>query len=107
MATDTPKRLYGPASLTDTAATLYTAPGGTDVAIVDIHVCNETSSTATLTLSIGTDGSGKRLYKDTPIAANSFHQRIGNQYLAAGEVIQAYSGTNAALTITISGIETA
>lgn len=104
---DTPKRLYGPASLTTSAATVYTAPGGTDVAIVDIHVCNETASVATLTLSIGTDGAGKRLFKETPIQPYSALQRIGNQYLAAGEVIQAYSGTNAALTLTISGIETA
>ena len=102
---DVAKRLCGPLSLTTSPTTHYTVPGGTTTAVCDIHVCNETSSVATLTLSIGTDGTGKRLYKDVPIAANSTHQRTGNQFLEAGEVIQAYSGTNAALTLTISGIE--
>lgn len=102
---DTLKRLAGPSSLSNSAATVYTTPALTTTTIRDICVCNETGSAATFTLSIGADGSGKRLYYQVSIPANSTFQRTGNVVLAAAEVVQAYSGTNAALTLTLSGVE--
>jgi hypothetical protein len=104
---DTLKRLSGPASLTNSAATVYTVPGATTAVIRDINVANTTGSAATFTLSIGADAAGKRLFSAVSIPANSTLQRTGSIVLAATEVVQAYSGTNAALTLTLSGVESA
>jgi hypothetical protein len=86
---DTAKRLAGPTVLRN------------------IHVSNETGSAATLTLSIGTDAAGKRLYTALSIPANSTLDWSGFIVLAAAEILQAFSGTASALTLTISGVETA
>lgn len=102
---DTLKRLCGPTSLTNAAATVYTTPGSTTTVIRDITVANTTGSAATFTLSIGADAAGTRLFSAVSIPANSTLQRTGSVVLAAGETLQAYSGTNAALTLTVSGVE--
>jgi hypothetical protein len=102
---DTLKRLSGPASLTNSAATVYTVPGATVAVIRDINVANTTGSAATFTLSIGADAAGTRLFSAVSVPANSTLQRTGSVVLAAGETLQAYSGTNAALTLTVSGVE--
>lgn len=102
---DTLKRLSGPAILSNAAATVYTVPGGTTTTIRNIHVCNETGSMATFTLSVGTDGAGKRLFMSVPILANDFLDWSGSLVVGAAEVIQAYSGTNSALSLTMSGVE--
>lgn len=107
MATDTAKRLTGPALLTGSAATVYTVPASTVTVLRNIHVCNETGADATLTLSIGTDGSGKRLFRTFNVSANDVMDWSGAIIMAAAEVIQAFSGTASALTLTVSGVETA
>jgi hypothetical protein len=104
---DTPKRLAGPALLTASAATVYTVPGATDTVLREVDVCNETGADATLTISIGTDGAGKRLRKGFNVPANGGYQLTCWIPLATGEVIQAYSGTASALTLVLSGIERA
>lgn len=102
---DVLKRLSGPALLGNSASTVYTVPGATIAVVRDICVCNESGSTATFTLSIGTDGAGKRLYYNVLIPADSTFQRTGNIVLDAAEVLQAYSGTASVLTLTLSGVE--
>jgi len=102
---DTLKRLAGPSSLTNSASTVYTVPAATTTVVRDITVANVTGSAATFTMSIGSDAAGTRLFSAVSIPANSTFQRTGNIVLAATEVIQAYSGTNAALTLTLSGVE--
>jgi len=104
---DTAKRLSGPALLTASAATVYTVPGATTTILRSVHVSNETGSTATFTMSIGTDASGKRLWTAMDIATKSSFDWSGFIVLAAGEVLQAFSGTTSALTLTTSGVEVA
>jgi hypothetical protein len=104
---DTLKRLAGPTLLTGSAATVYTVPASTTATLRNIHVCNETGTAATLTMSIGTDGAGKRLFTGFSVAANDVLDWSGAIVLAAAEVLQAFSGTASALTVVISGVETA
>lgn len=102
---DTLKRLAGPSALTTSAATYYTVPSSTTATLRSIHVCNETATAATLTLSIGADGAGKRLFYQVSIPGNGFLDWSGVQVMSAAEVVQALSGTSSALTLTISGVE--
>lgn len=103
---DVLKRIVGPTSLTATAATVYTAPALTTTTIRSLHVTNETGTSATFTLSVGTDGAGKRMFYQVPVASSDLGlDWTGSLVLAAGEVLQAYSGTASALTLVISGIE--
>lgn len=104
---DALKRLAGPSLLTGSAVTVYTVPASTTTTLRNIHACNETGAAATLTMSIGTDGAGKRLFMGFPVAANDVLDWSGVIVLAAAEVIQAFSGTASALTLVVSGVETA
>jgi hypothetical protein len=103
---DVLKRLSGPTALTTGAVTQYTVPTATTATVRNIHVANETATAATFTMSIGTDGAGKRLFKDVDIPGKGFLSWSGNIPLAAAEVIQALAGTGTALTLVISGVET-
>lgn len=107
MPTDTAKRLAGPAALSATAATIYTVPGSTTAILRSIHVANTTGTVARFTLSIGTDAAGKRLWSNVAIPAYDALDWSGFQVMAATEIVQAFSDTASALTITISGVETA
>lgn len=103
---DTLKRLAGPTLLTATAVTVYTVPAATTGVVRAIHVTNETGAPATFTLSVGVDGAGKRMFYQVPVAnADMGLDWTGNLVLAAGEVLQAYSGTASALTLIVSGVE--
>ncbi len=104
---DTAKRLSGPTLLTGAAVTQYTVPASTTAILRNIHVCNETGTAATFTMSIGTDGAGKRLFMGYSVAANDVLDWSGFEVLVAAEIIQAFSGTASALTLTISGVEVA
>lgn len=102
---DTLKRLAGPTLATTSAATLYTVPGATQAVIRDIIVCNESGSSATFTISIGTDGAGKRLYKGATLAAGSTFQQTGSIILEATEIIQITASANNAIVVTLNGLE--
>lgn len=101
---DTAKRA-GPTLLTASAATIYTVTTGATGMLRNIHVANETGSDATLTVSIGTDGSGKRLYRNQTVTANGSLDWSGFIVMNSTEVLQAFSGTASALTITVSVVE--
>jgi len=104
---DTAKRLAGPSALTTSAATYYTVPASTTAILRSVHVNNESASTATFTLSIGTDGAGKRLWSAVDIPTKSSFDWSGFIVLTAAEVIQALASAGTALTLTISGVEVA
>lgn len=105
---DTAKRLIGPIALTTTAATtLYTVPASTTTILRSIHVNNESAATATFTMSIGTDGAGKRLFSAVDIPTKSVLDWSGFIVMTATEIIQASAGTATALTLTVSGVEVA
>lgn len=104
---DTAVRLSGPALLTAAAATVYTVPGATTTILRSVHVSNETGTAATFTMSIGIDAAGKRLWTALSIPANSSFDWSGFIVLNAAEVLQAFSGTASALTLTTSGVQVA
>lgn len=105
------KRLYGPALLTNAAATLYTTPANTKTKVSFIHVQNPTGSPVTLTISIGPDAASKRIFDaySIPAAAagvpNSVLPFFCDFILEETEVIQGFAGTNNVMTITIDGEE--
>ena len=98
----TPTRLAGPAALSNSAATKYTAPAGGAV-VRQIHVNNPSGSAVDFTLSIGTDATGTRIFDGLSIAADSTYDHYCYWPLTNGEIIQAFGGTNNAMTLTISG----
>lgn len=102
---DTLKRLSGPTALTTSAVTQYTAPALTTAVLRSVHVANETAADHNFTLSIGTDGAGKRLWKSRTVPANDSFDWSGNIVLAAAEVVQALADAGTSLTLTISGVE--
>lgn len=101
----TAKRLAGPALVTDTAATKYTAGAATKAEVRHIHVQNASGSAVTFTLSIGGDAAGTRLFDAYSIAAGAVLDHFGYYVLEPAEIIQALAGTTNVLTLTIDGYE--
>ena len=99
------KRLYGPAKPGTTAATLFTAPTEGTATIRHIRVANTTAASATITLSIGVDASGTRIYDTFSIPAHGIHDTGYAMGIVLGnsEILQGFQGTAAALVLTISG----
>ena len=96
-------RLAGPAQVSNSAATKYTVPTSLMAVVRHIHVYNESASAVTFTLSIGTDAAATRLFDAYSVAADSAFDHFCYYPMAAAEIIQAFSGTNNVLTLTISG----
>jgi hypothetical protein len=99
------KRLAGPAQVSNSAATKYTVGAGLKAVVRHIHVFNASGSAATFTLSIGTDAAATRLFDGLSIPANQPFDFYCYLPMAAAEIIQALSGTNNVLTLTINGDE--
>lgn len=101
----TPKRLAGPALLTNAAATKYTVPALTKTIVRTIHVENPTGAAVTFTMSIGADAAGTRIYDAFSIAAGGVLDLFCYYVLEAAEIIQALAGTNNVMTLTLDGDE--
>lgn len=101
----TPKRLHGPALVSNAAATKYTTPGATTTVVRHIHISNPTGSPVDFTMSIGTDAAATRIYDGLAVAADSAMDIWCYHVLAAAEILQAFAGTDAVLTLTINGDE--
>lgn len=103
--TDTAKRLAGPLALTASAVTRYTVPAATTTIVRSIHVAsNDNGTVGLLTMSIGADATGTRLFYAYPVPANGVLDWSGFLVLNAGDILQAYS-TMAVLILTVSGVE--
>lgn len=106
-----PKRLYGPALIATGPATVYTVPALTKTIVRQIHINNPSASPVTLTISIGTDGTGTRLATTYSIPAaaagvtNSIQDWFWYQIMDAAEILTLSAGTNNILNITINGDE--
>jgi hypothetical protein len=99
----TMKRIVGPTQLSNSAATLYTAPTGIRAVIKRIHIVNPTTTAYAFTLSIGADGAGTELYKTQSIAANGgYFDDYANYTLEPADILQGYAGTASKLTITVN-----
>ena len=103
--TDTAKRLVGPTLLTASEATLYTVPASTTAILRGLRVANNDTTTVNLTMSIGADAAGTRLYSAFGLTAKSVHDWSGFHVLAAAETLRGYASAANALTVTVSGVE--
>jgi len=101
----TPKRLHGPAQVSNAAATKYTVPATTKTIVRHTHISNPSISAVTFTLSIGADAAAVRLFDAFSIAANTVRDDYWYVVLEAAEIIQAFAGTNNILVLTIDGDE--
>jgi hypothetical protein len=101
----TPKRLAGPAQVSNAAATKYTVPASTKTVLRSIHVQNPSGSPVDFTLSIGTDAAATRIYDGLSIPADSERTFWCYHVLEAAEIVQAFAGTNNILTLTLDGDE--
>jgi hypothetical protein len=100
-----PKRLAGPAQVSNAAATKYTVPAVTKTIIRFIRVQNPSGSPVTFTASIGTDGAATRIFDAYSIAAGGTLDHFCYYVLEVAEIFQAFAGTNNILTLTIDGDE--
>lgn len=99
----TVSRLFGPAQVSNAAATKLTAGAAELIVIRHIHVQNPSASIVTFTMSIGADAAGTRIFDALPIAANSSQDFFGMYVINAAEIVQAFAGTNNILTLEASG----
>ncbi len=99
------KRLAGPAQVSNAAATKYTVPAVTKTVVRHVHVQNPSAGIVTFTMSIGADAAATRIFDAYSIAAGAVLDHFCYYVLEAAEIIQALSGTNNVLTLTIDGDE--
>lgn len=97
------KRLYGPALLATSAATLFNVPPRCRSIIDHIRLVNNTSSAVDVTMSVGADAAGTRLWDSLTLAADASKSVRGPFTLEDAEVFQAFAGTSNAVTITVLG----
>jgi hypothetical protein len=97
------RRLYGPAQLTNAAATVYTAPAGIRAVVRHIHVSNPTAGPVNLTLSIGLDAAGTRVFDAYPIAAGSVLDHYCIYAIEPGEAMQAFGSVTGDLVLIVDG----
>jgi len=100
-----PKRLFGPAQLTNAAATKYTVPANRRAILRHIRISNPSGNAVNLTLSIGADTAATRIFDAFPIGANSEKDHFCYHVLEATEIIQAFGSTTLVLVLVINGDE--
>ena len=100
-----PKRLAGPAQVSNAAATKYTVPALTKTIIRHIHLENPSGAAVTFTASIGADAAATRIFDAYSIAAGAVFDHFCYYVMEAAEIFQAFAGTNLILTLTIDGDE--
>lgn len=100
-----PKRLSGPAQLSTSAATIYTAPVDMRAMLRSVHVSNPSGSPVTFTLSVGADAAGTRIIDAYSVPAGAFKRWFFQIWMNPSEVLQAKAGTGSVLVCTINGFE--
>jgi hypothetical protein len=103
--TVTKKRLFGPALLSNAAATKYTVPPATRTTIRRILIDNPSGGIVTCTITIGADAAGTRILGAVPIPANGGLDLYGPFTLETGEILQAYAGSANVLVLLVNGEE--
>lgn len=101
----TRKRLVGPVQIATGPATVYTVPAVTKTTVRHIHVYNPGGGTVKLTMSIGADAAGTRVFDAFPVAEDVPFDHYGIYHLSATEVIQLAADVNNQLVIVIDGEE--
>lgn len=108
---DTLKKMYFGQPSTG-GSTIYTAPltasgSGASAVIRTVHICNTTSTPATISLSVNGSAAtaANNIYRAFTIPANGIHVANVSVVLESGDTLQALQGTASALTMFISGVE--
>lgn len=96
-----PKRVHGPAALSNAATTKYTVPAATRAIVKHVHVSNTSAGAVNFTLSVGADAAATRLFDAYPIAASTAFDWYPYLVLDAAEIIQALGSISNQLTLTI------
>ena len=102
---DTASRLYGPTQLGTGAATIYTSPASTTTIVRHMVAVNTATVAAKLTISIGADAAGTRIVPTITLAPGTTFEIKGFIVLAAADILQAYSDTASAITLTVNGVK--
>jgi hypothetical protein len=93
--------------LTSSSVTLYTAPVGYTSIVLMAQVSNVTSATHTVTFSHHAGSTTTELLKDFSVPGNdAVSATTGKLVLEAGQSIKASAGSNSALKIVLSILET-
>ena len=103
-------RLVPGSQLTNATATYYTTPVNTSAVVKRAVFCNTTGLAATITVYVvpsgGAAGVTNEIIAAYSIAAGASYvsPELAGVVLGPGDTLQALSGTNAAVTIVVSGI---
>ncbi len=107
MTTTSNKRLFGPGVLTASAVTKYTAPGsGGSAQIKRMRASCTDGADHTVTISIGADATGTRIYNTYPVSGTLGADIFGPFNLAASEILQAFCSSNGLVVLEADGTET-
>lgn len=104
-----PTRFSGPALVTSSVVTKYTVPALSKAVIRHIHIQNPSGSAVTITISIGADAAGTRIFDafSIPAAGAGVAASVFDHWcyyvVDAAEIVQAVAGTTNILTMTIDG----
>jgi len=103
----TPIRL-GQAAMTNTYATIYTAPADTRTFVKDIDIVNTSNATAYIYVSLvnsGNAAANNSIFFNNAFPAYTTMQWCGAQILNGGGTIQVRATPTNTCTITVSGAE--
>lgn len=102
---DVCKRLVGPKQLASSATTEYTAPGGTTTTVRLVHFSNPTATDKTVTVSIGADAAGTRIFDAYTIPAGTVFGYPCHFTLAAAEILQMSASAATSVVVCVDGVE--
>lgn len=100
---DIATRLFGPAQLTNAAATKITVAASEKVVIDHIHFNNPSAAIVTVTFSIGADAAAVRILDAYSIGPNQPLDLYPMYVLDATEILQAFASVAATIVLTING----
>jgi hypothetical protein len=98
------KKLYQ-GTITDSAAAVYTVPGGVRAKIVHMRAVNFSASTRTLTLWHDGSADANLILPPTNILAGGWGEFDGTMYMEATDTLYAKASANTSITFTIYGEE--
>jgi hypothetical protein len=88
-----------------TSTLLHTVSSGKKTIVKNVLMCNTTSSSATVSLYFGAASAANQILNAYTVKANDTVLIELSAVLDAADVIRGLQGTNAAVTIHISGVE--
>lgn len=90
------------------SSTLLVTAGSSGGVIRNIHLCNNSASSVSVSISIGVNSAysdTKALYKTFSVPANGVHIANTNIVLNANETLYGLAGTTNVIVATISGVD--